>query len=192
MMEISEQKGGSVDWKDEFGRPKWDLYFLGMALLVSQRSIDQHTKCGCVFVSQNKSVLTVGYNGPPANCKDDLVPLTRPEKYPLMIHAEMNAILNAAKTGVALSGSTCYVTGHPCKTCFLHLLNLDLDRIVIGYNWAHMSSVGDNNDVIQKLIEVQIDPVPIDQYPYPEDVVSFMNKTTSYYIDKLESEGKDG
>lgn len=117
---------------DNVGRPQWDYYFMSLCFLVAQRSLDVHTKHGCVVVSSDKTILSVGYNGPPRSSKDDVVPVSRPEKYAWMAHSESNAIANAARTGIRLLDSTFYVTGFPCETCALSMINAGAKKIVYG------------------------------------------------------------
>src|SRR5512146_3414705 len=62
-------------------RPGWDEYFLDLAEQVSRRSPDPSTKHGCVLVDRDRRVVSTGYNGPVAGLPNDLVPVTRPEKY---------------------------------------------------------------------------------------------------------------
>ncbi|GAG03227.1 unnamed protein product, partial [marine sediment metagenome] len=76
-----------------------DKYFMSIAEACSKRSLDPDSKFGCVAVSKDGSILSTGYNGPPRNVDDSLIPLTRPEKYIYMEHAERNCIYNAARIG---------------------------------------------------------------------------------------------
>jgi len=117
---------------DALNRPNFDLWFMTMAFLVSQRSLDPDTKHGTVVVDNSNTILAVGYNGPPRGCVDEVVPLTRPEKYMWMAHSEINAITNAARSGVALNDSIFYVTGPPCVTCFRSILNSGAKKLVYG------------------------------------------------------------
>lgn len=117
---------------DAFGRPDWDAWFITICCLVSQRSLDPHTKHGCVVIDADRTILSLGYNGPPRGCSDEDIPLTRPAKYKYMSHAEVNAITNAARSGVSLKGATFYITGMPCQDCFRHILNVGARRIVYG------------------------------------------------------------
>ena len=89
-----KSNGNQKDCPIDDAVPSWDNYFLGQALLLSQRSPDIQTKCGCVIVNKNNQVIGQGYNGFPRGLKDDELPNTRPDKYPWMIHAEVNSILN--------------------------------------------------------------------------------------------------
>ena len=113
-------------------RPEWDAWFITMCFLVAQRSLDKHTKCGCVVVGDAKEVLSVGYNSPPRGCDDEKIPLERPAKYLFMEHAESNAINNAARCGMRLEGSTFYITGPPCNECFRRIINAGARKIVQG------------------------------------------------------------
>lgn len=117
---------------DEFGRPSWDTYFMGLALAVSQRSIDPNTKHGCVIVADDKTILSLGYNGPPRGCVDANVPLTSPDKYDWMVHSESAAIINAARRGIPLLGSIFYITGFPCHCCLREIINCGAKKIVYG------------------------------------------------------------
>jgi dCMP deaminase len=110
-------------------RPTWDEYFMQMAELVSTRSPDPSTKHGCVIVDKNKRIISTGYNGAIQGIDDSIVPLTRPEKYPFMIHSEDNAVIFARQP---LEGSTVYITGIPCSVCLRRLLQLKVARIVYG------------------------------------------------------------
>lgn len=112
---------------DEYNRPAWDQYFLDLAEQVSLRSLDPHTKHGCVLVDAGRRVISTGYNGPVSGFPNKLVPLTRPEKYDWLIHAEDNAVAFAR---CDLRGATAYVTGLPCAGCFRRLLQVGICRIV--------------------------------------------------------------
>lgn len=114
---------------DKFTRPEWDDYFMALAFVTSTRSIDPHTKHGCVIV-KNKRVVGMGYNGPPSGLDDSMIPLTRPDKYFFMAHAEENAILNAENPN--LKDATVYITGWPCHRCFRMLIQKEVKKIVYG------------------------------------------------------------
>lgn len=110
---------------------------MGLAFAVSQRSHDVHTQHGCVIVSEDGRILSTGYNGFPRGLNDGELPITRPEKYPWMVHSEANAIYNAANAGVSLSGSTAYVTGKCCATCLMSLHQAGVSTIIMwdGIGW---------------------------------------------------------
>ena len=109
----------------------WDASFLLSAALWSKRSHDQETQCGCVLV-KDKRIISTGYNGFISGIDDSVLPRTRPEKYPFMIHAEANAIYNAAKNGVSTIDSTCYVTAVPCLSCLQMLNQCGIKEIVFS------------------------------------------------------------
>ncbi len=123
--------GDEVLFKD-WEKPSWNEYYMGMAFQIAMRSIDPSTKQGCIVVGPHHEPLTLGYNSPPRGCLDHLIPITRPEKYPYMIHAEENAIANAARKGIALIDSTFYITGHPCSDCFKLMLQVGAKKIIYG------------------------------------------------------------
>lgn len=91
---------------------------MGIALLAAQRSKDPNTQVGACIVSQDNIIISTGYNGMPKGCSDDEYPWEREgkdTKYPYVVHAELNAILNA--NGRDLQGSKLYVTLFPCNEC---------------------------------------------------------------------------
>lgn len=91
---------------------------MGIALLAAQRSKDPNTQVGACIVSQDNIIISTGYNGMPKGCSDDEYPWERDgkdTKYPYVVHAELNAILNA--NGRDLAGSKLYVTLFPCNEC---------------------------------------------------------------------------
>jgi dCMP deaminase len=98
----------------------WDEYFMGVALLAAQRSKDPSTQVGACIIDKDKRILSTGYNGFPHGCSDDEFPWNRDEtrgetKYQFVVHAELNAILNAS--GKSLAGSKLYVALFPCHEC---------------------------------------------------------------------------
>ena len=96
----------------------WDEYFLGVAMLAARRSKDPNTQVGACIVSPDNIIISTGYNGLPNGCSDDEYPWAREgeqTKYPYVVHAELNAILNA--NGRDLRGSRLYVALFPCNEC---------------------------------------------------------------------------
>lgn len=96
----------------------WDEYFMGVAMLAACRSKDPSTQVGACIVSQDNIIISTGYNGMPKGCDDDVFPWNRDgedNKYPYVVHAELNAILNAS--GRDLRGSKLYVALFPCNEC---------------------------------------------------------------------------
>ena len=99
----------------------WDEYFMGIAILAAKRSKDPNTQVGACIVSQDNIIISTGYNGMPKGCSDDEFPWARAgeeendTKYPFVVHAELNAILNA--NGRDLRDSRLYVALVPCNEC---------------------------------------------------------------------------
>ena len=98
----------------------WDEYFMGIAMLAARRSKDPNTQVGACIVSDDNIIISTGYNGMPKGCSDDIFPWDRDgqqdmTKYPYVVHAELNAILNA--NGRDLRGSRIYVALFPCNEC---------------------------------------------------------------------------
>ena len=94
----------------------WDEYFMGIAILSSMRSKDPNSQVGACIVSPENKILSLGYNGMPIGCDDDLMPWDREgqpldTKYMYVCHAELNAILNSAHNN--LKGARIYVTLSP-------------------------------------------------------------------------------
>ena len=99
----------------------WDEYFMGIAMLAARRSKDPSTQVGACIVSTDNIIISTGYNGMPKGCSDDAFPWERKAdcendtKYPYVVHAELNAVLNA--NGRDLRGSKLYVALFPCNEC---------------------------------------------------------------------------
>ncbi|NIA23112.1 MAG: cytidine deaminase [Proteobacteria bacterium] len=121
-------------------RPSWDEYFMQITELVKERSTCLRRKVGAVIV-KNKRILTTGYNGPPEGFKhcDELggcirdrlhIPSGQRQELSRAVHAEQNAIVQAAKMGISIDGGTIYVTNHPCVICTKMLINAGIKRIV--------------------------------------------------------------
>ncbi|MCH2185087.1 dCMP deaminase family protein [Myxococcota bacterium] len=110
---------------------KWDRRFLELASHISTWSKDPSTKVGCVVVGEDREIRSTGFNGFPRGIEDDEERLgDRSLKYPLICHAEENAIMHAARIGVSLKGSTAYVTWPPCSRCARSLIQAGVSEIV--------------------------------------------------------------
>lgn len=112
----------------------WDEYFMGVAKLSSMRSKDPNTQVGCCIVKDNK-ILSVGYNGFPKGCSDDVFPWTKGDtenllnnKHMYVVHSELNAILNYK--GESLEGATLYVTLFPCNECTKAIIQSGIKNII--------------------------------------------------------------
>lgn len=110
----------------------WDQYFMGMAHLSAMRSKDPNTRVGACIVNPQKRVVGLGYNGFPYGCEDDEFPWERDgefldTKYPYVVHAELNAILNSIQD---LHGCTLYVSLFPCNECAKAIIQSGIKKIV--------------------------------------------------------------
>ena len=111
----------------------WDEYFMGLALLSAKRSKDPQTQVGACIVSANNRVLSVGYNGFAFGCSDDEFSWEREgkfleTKYPFVVHAELNAILN--NRGVSLEGARIFVALFPCNECAKAIIQSGIKEVV--------------------------------------------------------------
>lgn len=121
------------------GYISWDEYFMGVALLAAKRSKDPNTQVGACIVSPDRIILSTGYNGLPNGCSDDAFPWQRDgeeTKYPFVVHAELNAILNSG--GRVLKNATIYVDLFPCNECAKAIIQSGIREIVyLSDKYAH-------------------------------------------------------
>ncbi len=117
-------------------RPGWDESFLKIAQVVGERSTCDRAHVGCVLVVE-KRILTAGYNGSPMGQEhcDDIGHLLVDGHCVRTIHAETNAIIQAALHGVSTRGATCYVTHFPCINCVKVLINAGITRLVYANDY---------------------------------------------------------
>jgi dCMP deaminase len=109
----------------------WDEFFMGVAVLASKRSKDPNTQVGACIVNDDNIILSTGYNGFPMGCSDDEFPWSREgedTKYPFVVHAELNAILNA--NGKSLKGARVYVYLFPCNECAKAIIQAGIKEII--------------------------------------------------------------
>ena len=112
----------------------WDEYFLGVAKLSAMRSKDPNTKVGACIVNDENRIVGVGYNGFPYGCEDDEFPWENSKdldlidtKYPYVVHAELNAILNSTRS---LKGCRIYVSLFPCNECAKAIIQAGIKEII--------------------------------------------------------------
>jgi len=121
------------------GRPSWDEYFMGIAFQVAGRSTCRRRQVGAVVV-KDKRILTTGYNGAPRHLPHCLdigclrekmdVPSGQRQELCRGLHAEQNAIIQAAYHGVSIAGGDIYITHQPCITCAKMLINAGIKRVI--------------------------------------------------------------
>ena len=113
------------------GTSKWDRRFIGLAQHIATWSKDPSTKVGCVVTGPDREIRSTGFNGFPRGIDDSSERLNdRARKYPLICHAEENAIMHAARIGVSLKGCAAYVTWPPCTRCARSLIQAGVDTVL--------------------------------------------------------------
>lgn len=123
----------------------WDDYFMSVALLSGKRSKDPNTQVGACIVNKNNVIESIGYNGLPKGCSDDEFPWEKEgemlnTKYTFVVHAELNAILNAK--GKDLSGCKIYVALFPCNECAKAIIQSGISEVVyLSDKYANTDSV---------------------------------------------------
>ena len=127
-------------------RPSWDEYFMDMAELVAKRSTCLRRNVGAVVV-QDRRIVATGYNGAPKGiphcneiegcCLREQLGIPSGERHEMCraLHAEQNAIIQAATSGQSVEGATIYITHQPCVICAKMIINAGIERIVVkeGY-----------------------------------------------------------
>jgi len=120
---------------------RWDQHFLNLAVEHARMSKDPSTRVGAVIVGSDKEIVSTGFNGFPRGIADTPERLAdREQKLRLVVHAEMNAILNAARNGTRLIGRTLYLAatddtgliwgGPPCTRCTVEVIQAGIVQIV--------------------------------------------------------------
>lgn len=131
-------------------RPDWDEYFMNIVDLVKDRSTCIRRQVGALIVN-DKRILSSGYNGAPAGCRHceetgclrEQLHVPSGERHELCraSHAEQNAIVQAAKHGVSIEGSTIYVTAQPCVICSKLIINSGIKKVMYCGNYPDELSV---------------------------------------------------
>ena len=126
-------------------RPTLDEYFMEIAKVVAKRSTCLRQKVGAVIV-KDKRILATGYNGAPSGlphcfdigCLREQLNVPSGERQELCrgVHAEQNAIIQAAKFGISVEGATLYTTHCPCITCAKIIINAGIKKVVYGRKYA--------------------------------------------------------
>ena len=132
-------------------RPSWDHYFMDMAKLTSQRSTCLRRQVGAVII-QDKHIIATGYNGAPrhvAHCDERggclrekmNVPSGERHELCMALHAEQNAIIQAATLGQSIEGGTMYITHQPCAICAKMIINAGIRKIIVNEGYPDKLSV---------------------------------------------------
>lgn len=126
--ELSKRKGLHVDTSID----KWKRRHHEMAAHIAQYSKDPSTKVGAIIVDSDNVVRATGYNGFPRGVNDTEERLAhRPTKYAFTVHAEANAILNAARSGASVRDCVLYVTHPPCNECAKAIIQAGIARVSV-------------------------------------------------------------
>jgi dCMP deaminase len=148
-----------IDW--------YSLFFLE-SILWSLKSHDPQTQCGCVLVARDNTIVSTGYNGFIRGIDDSALPNTRPDKYPYMIHAEHNAILNCARQGKSTLGLRAFITGIPCANCLQYMWQAGIHDIYYSdFNAPVMCTGNEYDATMQKLQEVMSGPFKLNMVYIP-------------------------
>jgi dCMP deaminase len=135
--------GAAIDsLMSPINRPDLDEYFMEIAGVVAKRSTCLRNQVGALFV-KNKRLLTTGYNGAPANlshcdeagCAREGVASGTRHELCRAVHAEQNAIIQAAMHGVSIEGATLYCTHQPCILCAKMMINARISRVVYSQRY---------------------------------------------------------
>lgn len=132
-------------------RPSWDEYFMDMAALTAKRSTCMRRQVGAMIV-KDKHIVATGYNGAPKgikHCEDRGGCLREKMKVPsgerhelcMALHAEQNAIIQAATLGQSVEDATIYVTHQPCVICAKMIINAGIKRIVVREGYPDQLSI---------------------------------------------------
>lgn len=125
----------------------WDEYFMAIAKLSAMRSKDPSTQVGACIVDKNNRILSIGYNGAPNGYNDDIFPWDREgneleTKYPYVVHAERNAILNYRGIRKDFEGAKIYVDLFPCNECAKEIIQAGISEVIyLSDKYANTNSV---------------------------------------------------
>jgi dCMP deaminase len=131
------------------GRPAWEIYFMDITELVARRSTCTRRSVGAIIV-KDKRILSTGYNGAPSGvrhcidvgCLREELNVASGQRHELCrgIHAEQNAIIQAALHGVSIKDATLYCTNLPCSICAKMIINAGIKKIIYRSGYADQMS----------------------------------------------------
>lgn len=147
----NEYAKGGHDMSEERSRPSWEAYFMEITTLVAKRSTCRRRAVGAIIV-KDKRILSTGYNGAPTGtrhcidigCLREELKIASGQRHELCraIHAEQNAIIQAAYHGVSIKGGTLFCTNLPCAICAKMLINAGIEKIYYQSGYADEMSSG--------------------------------------------------
>lgn len=156
-------------------RPSWDEYFIDLAIAAARRATCDRGRSGCVIVRE-KQVLVTGYVGSPKGLPhcDDVGHLMKKVTHDdgtvtqhcmRTVHAEQNAICQAARRGIALEGGTIYCRMTPCRTCAMLIINCGIERVVCQQRYH----AGTESEEMFRMADVKLDY-------FSEEVLDYENQ----------------
>lgn len=144
---------------------KWDVRFLELATHIASWSKDPSTQVGCVVVGPDREIRSTGFNGFPRGIEDTVDRLEdRQQKYPLICHAEENAIMHSARIGISLKGCRAYVTWPPCTRCARSLIQAGVEEVLYPAGLEIPERWQEDFDISNQMFAesgVRVHPVPM-------------------------------
>jgi dCMP deaminase len=145
-------------------RPQWDDYYMEIAEMVKNRATCLRRKVGAVIV-KDKRILATGYNGAPSGCKhcDEIggcrreilgIPSGQRHEICRAIHAEQNAIVQAANSGTSIDGAIIYVTCQPCILCAKMIINAGIKKIIFRGTYPDELSIEILNEAGIEMVHI--------------------------------------
>lgn len=151
----------------EYDRPSWEAYFMDITFLVSKRSTCLRRSVGAIIV-KDKRILSTGYNGAPTGikhcfetgCLREKLHIASGENHELCrgIHAEQNAIIQAAYHGVSIKDATLFCTNLPCSICSKMIINAGICKICYASGYADAMSKAMLEEAGVDIAKIHIDP----------------------------------
>lgn len=148
-------------------RPSWQDYFMEITALVATRSTCLRRQVGAIIV-RDKRVLATGYNGAPKGtphcldigCLRESMKIPSGERHELCrgIHAEQNAIIQAATSGTSIEGASLYATHHPCSLCIKMIINAGIDRVFFAEGYPDDLAKSLAQEAQLELIQIKPSP----------------------------------
>jgi len=160
-------------------RPTWDTLFMALAYAVAMRSPDAETKHGAVVVDDRRRVLGTGFNGFPRGSRDDKLPRARPHKYPFVVHAEVNALVNSRFINDPAT-CTLYVTGEPCNECFKTIVQFGIGRIVHGAVGSQCIDGNEAHDLVRNAIAEGL-AIKVEHYEGGSEPIAALLEAAAHY-----------
>lgn len=172
----SSKKSKKTNNKSGYIRPSWDEYFMEIMRSVSKRATCDRGRASAVFV-KDKQILVTGYVGSPLgmpHCDEVGHQMkktihedgTITDHCVRTVHAEQNAICQAAKRGVSIDGATIYVNMTPCRACAMLLINCGVKRVVAGKKYH----AGAESEAMFKKAKIKLEFISTDEVVYKKSI----------------------